>query len=233
MTPSNKPGLLDTVATIAMLTAAAIILWHTLAARPTQKTSRVIQLKTERVPFGGLQTIGTSNAPIGLIEFADYQCPFCAEFAESVFPHIKAKYVDSGLVRFEFRNFPLPIHSLASDMAVAGVCLTKLRDFESAHAFLFRSASAFTKAWFQDAAAGLGLTPGALEACSADPTSATHVNQDVELARSLGIDATPTFIIGRPVGAELQIVSVVAGAGEFKEFEKLVDAARAVVTVNR
>ncbi|HET9370626.1 MAG TPA: thioredoxin domain-containing protein [Vicinamibacterales bacterium] len=196
-------------------------------------TPQPIELTTDRVPLGSLQTVGVSTAPLGMIEFADYQCPFCVKFAESVFPQIKAKYVDSGLVRFEFRNFPLPIHPLADDMAVAGVCLTKSRGFMSAHDFLFAGASDFTRKWLPDAATALGMTSRSLEACSEDPASTAYVDQDVELARRLGVDATPTFIIGRSFGAELQVIDAVVGAGEFKDFEKLLDAARAVASVDR
>ena len=233
MEAPRRSGLVDSVATIAMLASSGIILWYALAPRPRQTSPQAIELTTDRVPLGAVQTVGASTAPVGMIEFADYQCPFCVRFAKSVFPQIKATYVDSGLVRFEFRNFPLPIHPLADDMAVAGLCLTKSRDFMSAHDFLFASASGFTKKWLPDAATALGLTSRALEACSEDPASTAYVDQDVELARKLGVDATPTFIIGRLLGAQMQVIGAVVGAGEFKDFAKLLDAARAVATVDR
>jgi protein-disulfide isomerase len=129
-----------------------------------------IELTIGRVPFGAPESVGVSTAPVGVIEFADFQCPFCADFARSVFPQIRAKYIDRGLVRFDFRNFPLPIHPLARSAALAGECLTKFRNFSAAQDFLFGAAPGATAKGLAPAAEALGLAPSTLESCSRNPT---------------------------------------------------------------
>ena len=221
----RKSGAFDTAATIAMLLATGAISWHTLPARSVAKHPKAIKLEADRVAFGGPESVGLSSAPIGIIEFADLQCPYCADFARLVFPRIKAEYIDRGIVRFDFRNFPLPIHPLAHAEAVAGYCLTKLGNFSSAHDYLFGRTPDTTKDRFASAVTALSLAPQAFEACSQDPASAALIDGDIQLAHSLGVTATPTFVVGRLVGTELQVTAAVSGTGEFVDFEKLIDEA--------
>lgn len=128
-------------------------------------------------------------------------------------------------MRFDFRNFPLPIHPLARSAALAGECLTKFRNFSAAQDFLFGAAPGATAKGLAPAAEALGLAPSTLESCSRNPTFVAQIDHDGELARSLGVDATPFFVVGRVDGAGLQVTAAVSGTGEFGDFEKLIEAA--------
>ena len=142
--PRPRPNLrsvLDIVATLAMIAAAGAIIWTTLgrsaptAARPGRAP---IPVPTEPVPLEGAPILGNPEAPVAIVEFSDFACPFCGRFSKDILPELKAKYIDTGQVLLAFRHLPLDrIHPRARPAAEAAECASRQGKFWRFHDLLF------------------------------------------------------------------------------------------------
>src|SRR5512142_1740379 len=74
------------------------------------------------IPVGASPMLGSENASKTVVIFSDFECPFCGEFARQTFPAIKAKYIDTGQMRFVYKQFPLSVHEHSNDAALASLC---------------------------------------------------------------------------------------------------------------
>ncbi len=151
-------------------------------------------------------TLGSSSAPVKLVEFADYTCPYCGEWAAQVQPRLVQDYVNTGKLQIVFYEFPLGSegeHKWAFLAARAARCAGEQGKFWEMHDKLFGSQSQWTFAatapvkTFEGLAASLGLDGGKFNACLesdryADAVTASHV-----LGEQLGVDSTPTIIINQ------------------------------------
>lgn len=150
--------------------------------------------------------LGNPNALSLLIEFSDYECPFCRQ-ASTVIDSVLRRYPGVALV---YHHLPLSIHPAARGAALAGICAAQQGHFRNMHAYLFT-----TNSWMDDrdwAAAAGGAEVENLAAfadCMGSSEAVRLLAQDLELASSLGIKATPTFvhkrglIVGVPTGEQL------------------------------
>ena len=146
-------------------------------------------------------TLGSLTAPITLIEYAAPTCPHCAHFNETVFPLLKAKYIDTGKVHYVFRVFPLhPSDGAAEAMAH---CLPKDSYFQFID-LLFRNQTQWDWEYqVQDIHGGLvkmgriaGMTPEQVDKCIADKAEQDHINKVAQDGQTkYNISSTPTFII--------------------------------------
>jgi len=94
---------------------------------------------TARVSIKGKQVMGAADAPVTVVEFADYQCPFCLRFTKTAFPLLKQKYIDTGKVRWVALNLPLPFHKDARKAAQAAHCAGEQDKFWEMRELLFRN----------------------------------------------------------------------------------------------
>ncbi|WP_249731842.1 DsbA family protein [Roseococcus sp. SDR] len=146
----------------------------------------------------GERVIGRADAPVTVIEFHSLTCGNCARFHNDIFPRIKAEFVDTGLVRFVLRDFPLD--RVALEAAVMVHCAGPER-FEPLITLVYAKKEAWAHSPDPRAAlrryAGLaGLSASALEACWSDPAFARAVVQmRLEAERDHGVNATPSFLI--------------------------------------
>ena len=150
----------------------------------------------------GYPSIGPSTAPITIVEFSDFQCPFCRIGAYAVH---SAMISHPGQVRIEFRNFPLDqacnpevhqtAHPVACEAARVAMCAEKQGKFEAVYDELFDKQASFAPGRPLELAQGVGLNGPALETCVSAPEVAQIVNRDVLEAVALGIKSTPTFFV--------------------------------------
>lgn len=146
--------------------------------------------------------LGSSTATVTVIEYADFQCPFCGNFARTDFPTIQTNYIDNGKVRWVFRHFPLTtIHDRALPAAKASECASDQTDFFSYAELTFGTVDAFgntilTDSQLQQNATSLGLSMTQFNACfpPGDSKSA-RVQQDITSGTNLGLTGTPTFFV--------------------------------------
>lgn len=162
-----------------------------------------ILLKAPRteVASAGRPALGPANAPVTIVEFSDFQCPFC-ERAEPTVKQVIAKYGDK--VRLVYIDFPLPMHSHALDAAKAGQCADQQGKFWPYHDQLFTNQSKLAPADLKATAKKVGLDTAKFDACFDQAKTEATVQRELEQGKALGIDGTPTFYVdGRQlVGAQ-------------------------------
>jgi protein-disulfide isomerase len=147
------------------------------------------------------RTKGSPDAPVTVLEIADFQCPACRIFWEQTMPHLEKEYVDSGKVRFVFLNLPLvQIHHNAAAAAQFAMCAARQNHFWPIHDALFEHQSAWAplpdpSAYFFSLAAAAGLQTGALRTCVADTALKTAIAAEAEGLARAGVRSTPSFVI--------------------------------------
>jgi protein-disulfide isomerase len=196
------------------------------AAGTTQTTSTasgtVIQLPTAEqqqqefqrydIPTEDAYAIGPADAPITIVEFSDYQCPFCRRWHNEVYEPLLAAY--PGQIRLVYRHFPLTsIHPDAMSAAEAAMCAGEQDAYWQFHEKLFASETLGNNTYIQYAQ-DLGLNMSTFESCLSDHKYQEAVQADSDFAVNLGIRSTPTFFING-----LAIV----GAQPLEVFKQVID----------
>jgi protein-disulfide isomerase len=166
--------------------------------------------------------LGSAGAPVTLIEFTDYQCPFCKRFHERSWPEIKAKYVDTGKVRFVVRDMPLSFHSEALPAAIAARCAGEQGRFAVVFEALF-AAPQLTSESIHAIVASAGVAGPAYERCVAGAAVHQAIDTDSAEAERLGINGTPGFVIAQKSGGQLE-GSLLVGAQPTSAFTARLDA---------
>jgi len=162
--------------------------------------------------------MGKPDAPLTLVEFTDLQCPYCNRFTTTTFEQIRKTYIDTGLVRFVSRDFPLDFHPQAMPAARAVRCAADQGKFWELRMALLRNASRLSSAVITSAAADLKLDMTAFATCIAGTRHDAEINADLEAGRGLGIEGTPTFLLGRTTGDTLDGVLII-GSLPFDAFD--------------
>jgi protein-disulfide isomerase len=170
------------------------------AAQPTQPPARLDNVSVDDDPF-----LGPEDAPITIVEFSDFQCPYCAQFEEQTFNALLDKYKDK--VRFVYRDFPLTsIHPDAMGAALAANCANEQDKFWQMHDAMFSSqrvtgvgTDAVTKM-----ATDLQLDMDQFDDCVQKQKYSSEISHDMADGTSYGVTGTPTFFINgvRLVGAQ-------------------------------
>ena len=169
------------------------------AARLRAKYGVKTMLEPLRVAVdeAGSPVRGPGKAPVTLIEFSDFECPYCRTLARTL-AGVTGRYGDR--VRLVFRQFPIEsIHKQAMGAAKASLCAADQGRFWEMHDLLFEGGG-LAEADLLQKAARIGLQAGPFQACLASPATADRVRADVKAASALGLSSTPTlFVNGRPM----------------------------------
>jgi protein-disulfide isomerase len=154
-----------------------------------------------RVPIDGLPILGRDDALVTIVEFTDYQCPFCAR-VEARIASIRETYGDD--VRIVLASHPLPMHENARPAALAALAAHEQGKLAEMHARLFANARALDDAGLAKAAADIGLDVARFEAARRGPTVAAALARAEALGKTAGVTGTPTFFVNgrRIVGAQ-------------------------------
>lgn len=147
--------------------------------------------------------LGSEDATVTLIEFTDYQCPFCGRHYEQTFGEIKKNYVDTGKVKYIVRDFPLGFHPFAQKAAEATECADDQGKFWEMHSLLFKNQATWSQgadgvATFKQYASDLGLNTATFNSCLDGGTYEQEVKDDMAAGSASGIDGTPGFWILGP-----------------------------------
>jgi protein-disulfide isomerase len=172
------------------------------------------------IGIAGDPTLGSASAPVTIVEFMDYQCPFCQNFARETFPQLEARYIATGKVRYVARDFPLPRHERARPAAVAAACAGEQGRFWEMHDALLGSMGKLRDDDFVMAAAQVGLDRARFDACRAEPRHAARLDADSVAARAAGVRGTPSFLVGASRGDVAQ-GQLLTGDEDFAAFEKV------------
>jgi protein-disulfide isomerase len=147
----------------------------------------------------GDRAVGASDAPLTVVEFADFQCGGCAIYAQTELPKIKNQLVDEGLVRFIFVDFPLPSHSHAVLAARAGRCAHDQGAFWEYHDRVYAEHAdwafeAEPSGKFLGYAESLGLDGSRFGSCLNSDQHDEKIRASHQLGRSIGVRATPSVV---------------------------------------
>jgi protein-disulfide isomerase len=149
------------------------------------------------VNIGGGSLRGDSDAKVTMIEFSDFQCPFCGKFFNETFSQIDKEFIQAGKVRFVMRNFPLTaIHANAQKAAEAAECAGEQGKYWQMHDKLFQNQSALEVASLKEYAKGIGLDKKGFDECLDGGKQAIKVREDLREGQTLAITGTPTFFLG-------------------------------------
>ena len=178
------------------------------------------------VNLDGVPRLGERSAKIGMVEFSDYQCPYCRRFHIETFPKLQKTYIDSGKLVFAVKNFPLDFHPLAMDAAVAVSCARRqnLKAFWDVQGQLFSHQDRLGKDFYNELAKRYGLDSNKFSNCMTEDAQRVAIARDLKYAQSLGVEGTPTFFIGRLEGDRLVDAVRVVGAQSAHVFTRVLDS---------
>jgi len=178
-----------------------------------------------KVPFE-VETRGTAegnaSAPIKVVEFSDFQCPYCYRFYDLTLPQLRQNYIEEGKVAFYYRHFPLRFHPAAEPAAIASYCADQQGAFWAYHDRLFENHERLaqegtTMDFYLSLAEELGLDVEAFRECLNSTSAREYVAQDYQAGLEYGVQGTPTFFIvvdkSVPKDRVLEAYSYVKGMG--------------------
>lgn len=225
----RKLSLLDLGTVIVAVIAVAAIV---RASATVIATMRVVQraqaaaLVRNDGAFEGELAVDRATdhgSQLVLVEFSDFQCPFCGQYARDTFGRIKKELVDRGAVDYMFRNFPLSGHAFAARAAEAAECAGDQGKYWEMHDALFANQTLLSEAWVSAQAEPIGLDRHAFARCLAAGENATRVAADREEGARLGIRATPTFLLAvRQDNGRAHIIRRFEGAQSYENFKAVI-----------
>jgi protein-disulfide isomerase len=185
--------------------------------RPSLKAAALDTVNTQRATPGvdDDAVIGDVDAPVTMIVFGDYQCPFCKQQADNAEAGIRRDYVGNGKVKMVFRDFPLEgIHPSARPAAEAAQCAAAQGKFWQYHDALYAKQAELGSLDYTKLASDLGLKTAEFTSCLKDPATAAEVSKDLADGSAAGIAGTPgSFING----------IYIEGAYPYSDFKKVID----------
>jgi len=192
--------------------------------QPRQPTPTVTSLSVRGETFRG-----DSGARVAIIEYADFECPYCGEYERKTFPQILSDYIATGKVKYFYRDLPLPMHARALPAARAARCAGEQGKFWEMHDSLFAEQNALSAPAVLARAQTLGLDTAKFTECQSSEKFTSDIQKSVSEAQKMGIDGTPTFFLG-VVGSDgdVNIEKRLQGAAPFDVFKSEIDAVLAL-----
>lgn len=157
---------------------------------------------------------GVENAPVTIIEFSDFECPFCARFVEQTLPQIKENYIKAGKVKLVFRDFPLPFHQNAKKAHEAAECADEQGKYWEYHDLLFKNYQSLIVENLKKYAQEMKLDVAKFNECLDSGRMGAEVEKDLRDGANYGVSGTPTFFIN---GIEL------VGAQPYSAFAEIIE----------
>ncbi len=194
------------------------------AAAP--ETTGPVKVSIDDDPF-----LGDKNAPLTLVDFSDYECPFCKRHFDQTFAQIKKDYVDTGKVKYVYRDLPLSFHDpMATKEAVAANCAREQGGdtaYFKFHSEIFKRTKSNGNGLNIDdlykIAADLNLTSGSFKTCLDSDKYKDEVQKDLADATQAGANGTPTFFIGKTTQDGIIEGTKIVGAQPYSAFQSAID----------
>ena len=181
-----------------------------------------------KISSGNNPVIGNPDAPITIIEFSDFQCPFCAKFHMQTLPTIMDEYINKGTVKLVFRDFPIQsIHPNAVPASIAAECANEQGEFEQMYHMLFEKQkewsnleTSYAITVFNQYASELQLNEEKFDSCIKNVKYIEEVQKDLNEGRTYGVTGTPGFFIGNEKIGFVEL----KGAQPFESFKKVINS---------
>lgn len=159
---------------------------------------------------------GDASAPVTIVEFSDFQCPYCGRYATQTFPEINEKYIKTGKVKYVFRDFPLGFHQNARPASIAAECVKEMggdNAYWEYHDTLFTNQGSLDSESLKKYASDLGYD---IANCLDSEKYGDEVDADMKDGSSYGVRGTPAFFING---------KLLSGAQPFSAFETAIEEA--------
>jgi protein-disulfide isomerase len=178
---------------------------------------------TDAPPSKDARTRGNPNAPITLIEYSDFTCGYCAKFFRETWPALNSKYIQTGLVRFIYRDFPRASRGPGLQAAVAARCAGEQDRYWQMHDRLFAGETPLLANELTRHASAIGLDGQAFSACLRDNRHVGAIFRDRAEGASLGLRGTPGFVLIRTQASSQDEPLVIPGAFPFDVFDEEIE----------
>jgi protein-disulfide isomerase len=194
---------------------------------PAQPAAPRVAAIGATVTVAGAPFKGRADAPVTIVEFSDYQCPFCSRHVKQTMPELEKEYIETGKVKYVFRNYPIEsLHPLAFKAAEAAECANEQGQFWPMHDGLFANQQLLAPPQLPIHAATAGVgNPGAFQQCLASGKFAPRIRKDISDASAVGITGTPGFLLGKTVvgNPTVKVDAFISGARPFAGFKIEID----------
>ena len=181
-------------------------------AQPAKATRATLNLE-------GVAMLGSKDAPLTIVEYTDFQCPYCQRFHVTAFTELKKNYIDTGKVRFYSRDLPLDFHPNAMRAAMAGRCAADQGQFWKMRDVLGANPDRLDMDHIAGFAGDLKLDTKTFRECVESGKYKSAVQADVLEAMKVGAQGTPTFVVGKSTANGVE-GEVVEGALPFPAFDQ-------------
>jgi len=174
----------------------------------------------------GAPALGDEKAPVTIVEFSDFECPYCGQHANQVLPQIIKDYVNTGKVRYVIRDLPIEsIHPQAFKAAVAARCAAEQGKYWEMHDRLFKNQQFFVVTQLTGHADALGLDPARFQLCLDTGKYDAEIRNNIRDAVKAGVRGTPTFFVGRAdtEASGKKSITTLSGAQPFAAFQRTLD----------
>ena len=179
------------------------------------------------VMITGASVMGNANAKVTLIEYSDYQCPFCSRHSKQTMTEIIKNYVNEGKVKFVMREFPIPsLHPRATAASQTALCAGDQDKYWEMHDILFNNQRKMSDDDLSAYAAEIGLDIGKYNKCLEQKDYAEQLKSDIDEGRAMGVSGTPSFVLGLTDPADpnkVKVTTFVRGARDYNSFAKEID----------
>lgn len=178
--------------------------------------------------IAGAPVKGPKDAKVVLVEFSDFQCPFCARFSRETIPQVQTDYVDTGKIKYVFADFPLEtIHPYAFKAAEAANCAGEQGEYWKMHDQLFANQKALKPEDLSQHAETLGLDKSKFQECLDTQKRAPSIRKIMAQAGDAGVSSTPTVMVGvlQPNSTKVKVLRVLKGAQPFAAVKDAIDNA--------
>lgn len=214
---------LEVTSTIVLTVASGALAWNLLRSPEPTPSASARRAKVEEV--SGLRIEATratnrmGNGAVAIVEFSDFECPFCGQHMRDTYPSIQRDLIEPGKATYVSLAFPLErIHPHARKASEAAECAARQGRYWEMHERLFASETALAAQGLSDSARAIGLDLKRFDACLVGEAS-DKVAADIAEGRRLGVNSTPTFFVGTlGLDGAIDLVRRINGAAPFEDF---------------
>ncbi|MDD5125541.1 DsbA family protein [Methylovulum sp.] len=170
-------------------------------------------------------TLGKPGAAIAILEFSDYECPYCAKHYKNVLPKLRERYIDKGMVKYVMKDFPLDFHAHAhaKKASLSARCAGEQGHYWAMHKAIFEARGQVTDQLTDSVIRQEKLDASVFKRCLDNPAQLAAIEQDRALGARVGISGTPAFLVGTVKGKQLINYQRFDGVQSFETFADMIE----------
>lgn len=203
----------------------ALKLQQAQMAEELRRIQQALGVRPATLSIGNAPSRGAADAPLLLVEFSDYECPFCIRHFTQTMPELEREYVSTGKLRYVFMDFPIDqLHPAALKAHEAARCAGEQGKFWEMHNRLFTPAGTHGIDQLKNLASQVGLDRGRFDTCLDSGRMQAPVRASVDTAAQLGADGTPQMYLAVPGdNGTVRIIRSIRGAVPFPQIKQVID----------